>query len=103
MDKSDFSFLISIVMMLIGVATFFIAQFRNSKKDAEESEKKLNDIRTDNIEMKAILKGVNETVTETKSDVKNLTNNLAEIDKRLTKVEENLKTAFRRIDELKEK
>lgn len=95
------SLVISAVMMIVGVTTFIITQVRTSKKDVEASERQLNGIREDVIAVRMKLEEVNSTVTETKTDVKNLTTNLSEIDKRLTRVEENLKTAFIRIDELK--
>ena len=103
MDAGIISLTISVIMMVVGVSTFIIAQVRNSKKDVELSEQKLNSIREDTMAVRVTLKVVSENVAETKTDVKNLTTNITEIDKRLTKVEENLKTAFKRIDELKEK
>ncbi len=103
MDTNIISLIISIIMMIVGLSTFIISQVRNSKKDVELSEQKLNSIREDTMAVRVTLKVVSDNVAETKTDVKSLSTNLTEIDKRLTKVEENLKTAFKRIDELRDK
>lgn len=90
------------VMMIIGVTSFIITQSKTSKKEIETSERQLNVIREDILQVRMKLDEVGTVVTETKGDVKGLTVNINEIDKRLTRVETNLETAFVRIDELKE-
>jgi septal ring factor EnvC (AmiA/AmiB activator) len=99
---SIISLAISAVMMIVGVTTFVITQSRQSKKDTEESTRQLSDIREDIVGVRMKIEEVGNIVKETKDDVKGLSANLSDIDKRLTRVEENLKTAFKRIDELKE-
>lgn len=61
----------------------------------------MNGIREDLLQVRMKLDEVGNVVTETKSDVKHLNINLVEIDKRLTRVEEKVETAFHRIDELR--
>ena len=90
------------VMMIIGVVSFIITQLKTSKKEIETSERQLNVIREDILQVRMKLDEVGTVVTETKGDVKGLTVNLNEIDKRLTRVETNLETAFVRIDELRD-
>lgn len=90
------------VMMIIGVTSFIITQAKQSKKEIETSERQLNVIREDILQVRMKLDEVGTVVTETKGDVKGLTVNLNEIDKRLTRVETNLETAFVRIDELRD-
>lgn len=90
------------VMMIIGVTSFIITQAKTSKKEIETSERQLNVIREDILQVRMKLDEVGTVVTETKGDVKGLTVNLNEIDKRLTRVETNLETAFVRIDELRD-
>lgn len=90
------------VMMIIGVSSFIITQAKQSKKEIETSERQLNVIREDILQVRMKLDEVGTVVTETKGDVKGLTVNLNEIDKRLTRVETNLETAFVRIDELRD-
>jgi septal ring factor EnvC (AmiA/AmiB activator) len=99
---SIISLAISAVMMIVGVTTFVITQSRQAKKDTEESTQQLSDIREDIVAVRMKIEEVGNIVKETKDDVKGLSTNLSDIDKRLTRVEENLKTAFKRIDELKE-
>lgn len=100
--SSVISLVFSGVMMVVGVTTFIITQIKSGRKEVESSERQLNVIREDILQVRMKLDEVGSVVTETKGDVKGLSANLNEIDKRLTRVETNLETAFFRIDELRE-
>lgn len=100
--SSVISLVFSGVMMVVGVTTFIITQIKSGRKEVESSERQLNVIREDILQVRMKLDEVGSVVTETKGDVKGLSANLNEIDKRLTRVETNLETAFLRIDELRE-
>lgn len=100
--KDVVTLIISTIMMLVGVITFVLTQTRNSKKDAEDSAKQLSDIREEVMKVRVTLEGVNRNIDETKSEIKGLSVNLHDIDTRLTRVEEKIVTAFKRIDELRE-
>ena len=103
MDIRDvISLIISAIMMLVGVTTFILTISRNSKKDAEDSTKQLSDIREEVMKVRVTLEGVNRNIDDTKSEIKGLSVNLHDIDTRLTRVEEKIVTAFKRIDELRE-
>ena len=91
------------VMMIIGVITFFITQYRTNKHDIEASERQLNDIKEGVMGVKLRLEQVDKTVTETQTGVKELSKSLSDLSTRVAVVERDVKTAFIRIDELKEK
>lgn len=96
------SLVISTVMMLIGVITFFLARKSDIKKDTTEDERELATLREGIFKANMKLDQVCATTNETRTDIKSLNNSINEIDKRVIVVERDLKTAFMRIDELRE-
>lgn len=90
---------------LVSLILVFITFFRNSKKDikneVQEDDQKLKSIAEGLLKANMKLDQVCGTTTETRSDIKALNKDLALIDRRLTVVETDLKTAFVSIDELK--
>jgi len=97
------SLIISVVTFLILLFTFF----KDSKKEvqntvAEDSEKS-SAIKESIYKIDLTLQQVNNTVNETRLDIKNLNKDLRDIDKRVTVLERDVKTAFSRIDEMNAK
>ena len=90
------------IMMVIGVSTFIITQVCAGKQDTSESVNRFANMENTLTEVRVSLDEVRKTVTETRQDVKNLSTNIIDIDRRLTRAEEQLATAFIRIDELRE-
>lgn len=93
---------ISLISLLVCVLTYA----RNGKKDLKETYRE-EDARLDSIKeglLKANIKldQVCATTNETRSDIKKLNKDLADMDKRISVVERDVQTAFMRIDELKE-
>jgi peptidoglycan hydrolase CwlO-like protein len=78
---------------------------RNGKKDTvkaiEEEDKKFDGIKESLLKANMKLDQVCSTTTETRSDIKSLNKDIIMIDRRLTIVERDMKTAFNSIDELK--
>lgn len=88
----------AIVGIICGIGGFiisFLGYFRNSKSDIKEETGS-----TARVEMKLdyAITGINEI----KADMKDTQKDVIEISTRLTKVEDSLKSAHHRIDELKE-
>ncbi len=92
---------ISALSLLFCILTFA----RNGKKDTvkaiEEEDKKFDGIKESLLKANMKLDQVCSTTTETRSDIKSLNKDIVMIDRRLTIVERDMKTAFNSIDELK--
>lgn len=71
-------------------------------KDKQEQDMKLEALKESLLKANIKLDQVCQTTTETRSDIKALHTSMIEMDKRLSVVENDLKTAFMRIDELRE-
>ena len=90
------------VMMIIGVLTFILSQARANRKQTEEDDRELASLREGILKANMKLDTVCSTTNETRADIKALNLDITGIDKRVTIVENNLNTAFMRIDELRE-
>lgn len=87
----ELGILISIITMLLGL----YAGRRNFR----------NDVKTDTTEMTTVivkLENIQGGITEIKGDLKNVTDDIKELDRRVTVVEQSTISAQKRIDELKE-
>lgn len=93
---------IALISLIIAVLTFF----RNGKKDERneitEELQKINDINTSLLKVNLKLDQVCSTTNETRTDIKSMRDDMGKIEKRVTVLEENVKAAWVRIDELKE-
>lgn len=92
---------VAIVSMIIAVATFSRNGRKDFKNDLTEENTKMDSLKESLLKANIKLDQVCATTNETRSDIKALNNNLIEIDKRVTILENDLHTAFIRIDELK--
>ena len=103
MDVNEFiKTAISAVMMIIGVSTFIIAQVRNSKSSVKEHEKELADLQAGVFKANMKLDQVCVTTNETRADIKAMNKTLAEHGEEIAVIKRDLKTAFNRIDEVRE-
>lgn len=93
-------------LTFIGLIVSIVALARNSRrdsmKDKQEQDMKLEALKESLLKANIKLDQVCQTTTETRSDIKALHTSMIEMDKRLSVVENDLKTAFMRIDELRE-
>lgn len=94
---------ISFVLMIISILTFARAGKRETKEDLQKEESKFDNIREGLLKANLKLDTVCTTTTETRADIKSMTKDLIAIDRRLTIVENDMKTVFSNIDELKGK
>ena len=94
--------IISGIACVITVLTYVRAGHKDEMKDKAEVQAKLEVLSKALIKANLKLDQVYATTNEMRADVKTLNNSLTEMDKRLSRVESDLKTAFMRIDELRE-
>lgn len=71
-------------------------------KDRAENEARMDGLKEALLKANIKLDQLCAMTTETRTDIKTLNKSLIDMDKRLSVVEEGLKTAFHRIDELRE-
>ena len=93
---------ISLVSLIIVIITFAKNGKKDQKQEYTEESAKFDGIKEALTKANIKLDTVCATTNETRSDIKALNRDIAEIDKRVVAVEQDLKTAFKRIDELKE-
>lgn len=102
---NDFSKYIPWVISLLSLLIAYFTFLRNGKKDdletAQKEETRLDGIREGLLKANMKLDQVCTTTTETRSDIKSLNKDIVALDRRMTIVETDVKTAFERIDELK--
>lgn len=93
-----------IISFLTLVVSFCVAN-HNFKKDNDfernKEEEKIDGIKESLLKANIKLDQVCATTNETRTDIKTLNNDMQAIDRRLTVVERDLKTAFKAIDEVK--
>jgi peptidoglycan hydrolase CwlO-like protein len=93
---------ISAIAMIVGVTTFILAQVRNGKTDIKEDEKELSEMRSGIFKANMKLDQVCATTNETRADIKAMNKTLAEHGEEIAVIKRDLKTAFNRIDEVRE-
>ena len=90
------------VMLVVSLINFFVARKDDIKHNTEEEERELASVREGILKANMKLDTVCATTNETRSDIKALNNGLGALDKRVSVMERDIKTAFMRIDELRE-
>lgn len=93
--------IISAVSLLLAYVTFL----RNGTKDhdaaAEKDAAKLDGLKESLLKANMKLDQVCSVTTETRTDIKSMNKDISELDRRITIVERDVKTAFSLIDEVK--
>lgn len=92
------TFLIAVVGFIFTVYNFYASR----KKEALESNQRLEEIRESLLKCNMKLDQVCATTNETRSDIKFLNTRIQEIDKELSIVKRDLNIAFTQINEIKE-
>ena len=93
---------LTFIALIVSILTFLRNSRRDSMKDRQESDMKLEALRESLLKANLKLDQVCTITNETRNDIKALNTALIDMDKRLSVVENDLKTAFMRIDELRE-
>ena len=94
---SVISLCVSGIMLVLSVITSILNQSRASKKDTSEMEMKFGNLEKILVEVRVNIEEVKRSTSETKQDVKSLTTNLSELDRRITRAEEQITTLFNQL------
>ena len=94
---------ISLISLIVVILTFVRNGKKDDKANIEKEDAKFDGIKEGLIKANMKLDQVCATTNETRSDIKSLNKDIIAIDKRVSVVERDLKTAFNQIDELKGK
>lgn len=90
------------ISLLVSLVLFIRTIARESKKDWENQTKDKDEMKASLLELSLMTKNINSTTNDIKLDMKTLGANMKEMDTRLTRVESNQDSLWRRIDEIKE-
>lgn len=90
------------IALIVSILTLARNSRRDSMKDKQEQRGMLEALKENLLKANIKLDQVCNITNETRNDIKALNTALIEMDKRLSVVENDLKTAFMRIDELRE-
>lgn len=93
---------ISALALLITILSFLRTGNRDRKADILEDDAKLDGIKESLLKANMKLDQVCATTNETRTDIKSLNKDLANLEKEVVVVKRDLKTAFTRIDELRD-
>lgn len=103
----DYTNLIPWTISLISLIIVILTYVRNGNKDRRteinEDNLVMNGIKESLLKVNMKLDQVCATTNETRSDIKSLNKDMTEIDRRVSMMERDIKTAFNAIDELKGK
>jgi len=92
---------ISILSLLFVILTFIRDGKKSEREQDEKESSKFSGIKEDLLKANLKLDQVCATTNETRSDIKAMNNQIQTLDKELTIVKRDLKTAFKRIDEIR--
>ena len=95
--------IISVISILIAIATFWIARKKDTVADVEKNDSNLNTIKESLLKVNMKLDAVCSTTNETRTDIKSMQKSITEYDKRLSIVELELEKALSRIEVLEQK
>lgn len=93
---------ISLVCMIITIITFAKNGRKDQKAEYAEESQKIESIKESLLKANLKLDQVCATTNETRSDIKSMKDDMSKVEKRVTVLEENVKAAWLRIDELKD-
>lgn len=102
MTTSIVSLIFSGIMMLVGVTTFIITQYRSAKKDTVQSQQEQASVREGVFKANLKLDQLCATVNDIKTDIKSMDAKLADHSQAIAVLKRDLETAFMRIDELRD-
>lgn len=93
---------IALGSLVVAILTFNRNGKKDEKKDLTDELKTISDINTSLLKVNMKLDQVCATTNETRTDIKSMRDDMSKVEKRVTVLEENIKAAWLRIDELKE-
>ena len=99
----EVGFAITVILFMISCGNFWLSRKAAVQNETKELDENAFSIRESLIKTNVKLDNICATMTELRTDIKNMNRELQDMDKRVTVVEQNLKTIWRKVDELKEK
>lgn len=93
---------IALGSLFVAILTFNRNGKKDEKKDLTDELKTISDINTSLLKVNMKLDQLCATTNETRTDIKSMRDDMSKVEKRVTVLEENIKAAWLRIDELKE-
>lgn len=90
------------VMLVISMVTFVLTNVRQSKTTVKEHEKELSELQTGIFKANMKLDTVCATTNDIKTDIKSMNATLVEHGEEIAVIKRDLKTAFNRIDEVRD-
>lgn len=104
MDYADIiPWTISVISLLFVILTFVRNGTKDKKNEIKEENQMMNSIRENLLKVNLKLDQVCVTTNETRSDIKLMNTKIQNLDKEIEVIKRDLKTAFIRIDEIKER
>ena len=94
---------ISAISVIIAVLTYMRNGKKDDREDIRKEESKMDGIKEGLLKANMKLDTVCATTNETRSDIKSMTKDLIAMDRRVTVIEQNMKTMSADIEELKGK
>ena len=92
---------ISGASLLFVILTYVRTLIKDTRKQSEEDNSKIEQINQSLIKANMKLDQTCQQLSELRLDVRNLSSSINEIDRRVTILERDIKTAFNKIDEIK--
>lgn len=102
MPTEVLALIISGVMLTLSIVTFILNGVRTTKKDVVNSEARLNEINQSLLKANLKLDQVCNTMADIRTEVRTMQNKQIEHTEQIAKMEQNIATAYIRIDELRE-
>ncbi len=98
----EWGILISLLALVLSTINAYRNSHRDNKKDTEEMDARFEGLKERLIKVDTKLDQVGRDTAETRADIKSLSKDIANMDRRVSLLERELQTAFIQIDELKE-
>ena len=92
----------SFITLIVVILTFARTGKKEYKEDINEESAKMHDIDRSLTKVNTKLDQLCNTTVETRADIKAMSRNISETERRVTIIETQMETVWKRIDELKE-
>lgn len=92
----------SLITLVVVILTFARTGKKDFKQDINEESAKMHDIDRSLTKVNTKLDQLCNTTVETRADIKAMSQNMSLVERRVTIIETQLETVWKRIDELKE-
>lgn len=101
MDRDTILFAVAVIGCLIGLYGWWTGQKKSTKEETHNADEVLRAMSENNIKINLKLDQLCATTNETRTDIKSMNSRITELDKEITVLQRDMKTAFNQIDDLK--